>query len=1058
MPLYNDLGFYRTPPNSSYGLPSFLQSSYGRAISGCYVPPPPRYSNLSRGYTPMLMPINENPYKHKYTKTYKPTYIPPRPIQINTADIDVSASKFDKNRHLRARSTSPEPTPAPETPEASVSKESDLSDAKDFMPRIDQNDPPQFRTTIKRCRPIVRLSTVRAKSISRSKSRSLEKSNSMEKRKSIEKRSSVEKSDSFKSASGSRSNSAKERDPSNKPSKSNSSSSIESSDSKKSTTATSWRDKLEDVLVVKTPKVVRKTPGELILEKHIIRDNRKDVIEKVPQIPKTIVQIPESVTEQEITYLEPLIQRKIRRQSIKQCPSFKDICKEISSDIKANGDLNAGDLRRRASLIHEQEQQILAQFSCTRRLSSDVVNVDKSIMEVDEDDDQQKSEQKDPAKETKEEKDVLEGKTGDNIIVIKKKTKKKGGKLKHKITVTVEVNNLTTENPDSPGASFKKSPRWEAVVEEIEDNNTIQEIVTLPTKKSEGNKHLERRISKSESGVDFWKLLGRKESIYTKAPVLKLKEDLDTTSTEQNREEDSVPTVEPIADPVGSVPQAAVPLESLSETNKADLSSESAVKPVKKIVKKKKKTAGVTQSTESKTIKEDDENTAEVAATTTTVTPTTATMAIKTTTKTAIEKENTIIHSTNSTKNNDKSNEDTLYTKSLMQTSELKIDNRPTAKAPETKQKQTYGRDEGGDEKSGNVDAFDDVNGNVVIKKTASISQQRDADRNDASDVKENLKQEVNKNEKVNKNTCKIKHDKLATNTAGATTTAAAATVLTQVEGKINEIKINKDNSSDLQPQSIKTDANLNSNENANNNNNNNNKKNGNVAINRKIEHLAKTTTTTTAKTSEQNDDTFETVGTVLTKYPTINNLNSNLSSSCDDSVVDQTFIKPSSIDDDAEADFENCISGEESIDLLSSSSSVISKRGGAGDSDNSFSYSDGGSDVDEMGLKRRHKKKKDKFDPKKVVKLDHSRKCYVVNEEPKYPLIATPRPLQKKYKFYSDSETDDESYSDNDSSDEYYDEDVIKGDVIRMSRCSNDSGFEGSGTVITNPKKILGK
>lgn len=59
--------------------------------------------------------------------------------------------------------------------------------------------------------------------------------------------------------------------------------------------------------------------------------------------------------------------------------------------------------------------------------------------------------------------------------------------------------------------------------------------------------------------------------------------------------------------------------------------------------------------------------------------------------------------------------------------------------------------------------------------------------------------------------------------------------------------------------------------------------------------------------------------------------------------------------------------------------------------------YSETESGGDDMGLKRRHRKKKEKFDPKKVVKLDHKRKCYVIDEAPKHPLIATPRPLQQK-------------------------------------------------------------
>lgn len=119
------------------------------------------------------------------------------------------------------------------------------------------------------------------------------------------------------------------------------------------------------------------------------------------------------------------------------------------------------------------------------------------------------------------------------------------------------------------------------------------------------------------------------------------------------------------------------------------------------------------------------------------------------------------------------------------------------------------------------------------------------------------------------------------------------------------------------------------------------------------------------------------------------------------------------------------------------------------------------------MGLRRRHKKinnKNPKFDPKKVVKLDHHRKCYVVDEAPRYPLIATPRQLQKRFHYFSESETEsDEANSKCGSDDELlHDESLapekyISKDLIRMSSCSNDSGFEGGGTAPVNPKKWLG-
>lgn len=116
------------------------------------------------------------------------------------------------------------------------------------------------------------------------------------------------------------------------------------------------------------------------------------------------------------------------------------------------------------------------------------------------------------------------------------------------------------------------------------------------------------------------------------------------------------------------------------------------------------------------------------------------------------------------------------------------------------------------------------------------------------------------------------------------------------------------------------------------------------------------------------------------------------------------------------------------------------------------------------MGLKRRHKKKNQKFDPKSkvcLVKLDHNRKCFVVDEAPRYPLIATPRQLQKRFHYYSESESESEELnsSDDEFNTEYMVSSLTEGkNLIRMSSSSNDSGFEGGGTAPANPKKMLGK
>ncbi|KAL9880196.1 uncharacterized protein LOC119644546 isoform X1 [Glossina fuscipes] len=139
--------------------------------------------------------------------------------------------------------------------------------------------------------------------------------------------------------------------------------------------------------------------------------------------------------------------------------------------------------------------------------------------------------------------------------------------------------------------------------------------------------------------------------------------------------------------------------------------------------------------------------------------------------------------------------------------------------------------------------------------------------------------------------------------------------------------------------------------------------------------------------------------------------------------------------------------------------------------------------------LKERRKKEKQaqqvRFDPQKKVKIDTSRKLYVKEEAPRYPLVATPRPLWKREKIvYPDDDDDDDSDDESDSeesgsteetetsdecttSEEYEDElqtnntaaddpnKLNASSIIRMSTSSNDSGFEG-GTAPASPKKML--
>lgn len=450
MPLYSDLSYhynggtssytpsYYTPPTSF--TPSF--SGYSRALSaGTYTAPPTRtFAAINRHYKPMLTTITESAYQAarrpqtltSLTRINSPklslqsSYVAPRPIQINTADIDVSSSRYHSRPTSVPAVKTPErivygtssTSPSKESTSTSPARTSSVSPAKEspsespFMPRVDQNDPPH-RSTIKRDRNIVRLSTMRSRSKSKSRG---EIKLGLEAEKRLQ----------------------------NVPTPPQISYTHSSSPEKQ--VKSSWRDRFGDDLLNRPKDTVRKTPGELMIERHIIRDRSEAI----------------SIELQKggMVFLEPISRKSIRRHSLVKCPSFKDICKDISSDIKDNDDLNAGELRqRRASLILEEEQALLAQLNATRRSSNESVHVaiDEQVDEP-----------------------VME-----EVMVMLRKSRRKSTKLRPNLAVNlVETANLQAALAgDAIQILQNKSPKWKAVVEEVDENHTVHKVFKLPKKK-----------------------------------------------------------------------------------------------------------------------------------------------------------------------------------------------------------------------------------------------------------------------------------------------------------------------------------------------------------------------------------------------------------------------------------------------------------------------------------------------------------------------------------------------------------------------------------------------
>ncbi|XP_055319826.1 serine/threonine-protein kinase pakA-like [Sitodiplosis mosellana] len=1194
MPLYSELSYYipnnavyssnRTPIHSTSMSP---YSPYSRLNP--YTPPPPRPAIYSKDgqFKPMLTSISESPIPSSIRsngltsltrinsgKTYNflrspGTYVSPRPIHIDTADIDVSASKFHRHRNARIRSTSPEAAKK-ENGKDGTAAVVDETDNSAFMPRVDQNDPINARATIKRDRNIVRLSTMRQRSQSHS-NRNSRDSIKNEKNNKRSTPSTYENSNSFKK------------------SVSQESDEFQAENDTKSPVKRSWRDKFGDSLQTNTTKVVRKTPGELILERHIIRDKNNTLKVPVDPTQSTIVRIPDNVTQQEITYLEPLIRKSIRRQSLITCPSFKDICKEISeSEIKVEDDLNAGDLRRRASLILEQEAQILAQITQMRRPSADVtvdetIGEDSAAEEAEQGKaDAEKLREKNSSAEKKElaatvekveEKPTETPNTVENVIVIKKKTKKKGGKLKHKITVTVEVENpkeppLSIQTP--PASGTKISPTWRAVVEEIEEDVTLN----LPTKRT-GQKDDDdtaatatataakssKPVNASENDDDFWHLIGRRESIYFKKKVDLKRNEIEIIEilNDKNGDDEQVTKngAKKSIESRSNASSSSSSSSSLSQQTekhdaKVDVKTEGKTptdinKRVAQAISEEEKVVGNKVQLK-KNLKNDNLNNKTVDGMATSKGIVTSQVISKqpqppplTKSENALGNKETIakpmeikpmeshssgggsIEKTTSTicpinvvenvtsdsgngstrdngisetachehKQTDKSD---VKAPTMMQTADLNLETGPQAnktavetveapppttttitteqvelEKPKPKKKQIISTATATAMSTESASPMKTENDN---KSSAKLAATKTPPKTTSADSSNDFNAE-----KMPTNETKPKLKKVAKKTAAASAGDKASPTKAKLKKKVAkkdangreivkvksassfESEINATESTDADTSAASESIALTeqiASKLSDRGNDNESKLNSNAGANQSTDNASENPFDFVQARKRGDSGSSDNGVGGLSKFATVANLNAEFeierqSASSIDLANDRgrnnrsTTFNTRSIAD-------SCISCDETFDLLVDF-----------DSD-SVKYSDSETDSDDMA-KRRPKKRKEKIDPRKVMKLDPKRKCYIMDEAAKYPMIATPRPLAKRSNYcggnYAESESESETSSDISSSDECYDEclspnDIVVKDVIRMSTCSNDSGFEGGGTAPSSPKKML--
>ncbi|KAL3267895.1 hypothetical protein HHI36_007034 [Cryptolaemus montrouzieri] len=163
MPYYSELGLYSGPSTSSH-IPLYLSGPYSNhssILANNFSRAPPTYIKSPRGfrtYKPHLSTISErrtdSPLRRINTSSisYTPVTVP-RPIKINTADIDVSINKYrkyDRARNKQEGVNENGQDTKPPSPSRTIESPRSSTELKEATPT----------TNIKRQRATVRLKTI----------------------------------------------------------------------------------------------------------------------------------------------------------------------------------------------------------------------------------------------------------------------------------------------------------------------------------------------------------------------------------------------------------------------------------------------------------------------------------------------------------------------------------------------------------------------------------------------------------------------------------------------------------------------------------------------------------------------------------------------------------------------------------------------------------------------------------------------------------------------------------------------------------------------------------
>lgn len=407
MPLYSDMYYNylnNVPTSTSYSQPSssspYSLSTYTTTgYSSPYTPSVRSGTGVSR-YMPKLTTISETPLsKHRLAAL----------TRINAIANKTNHSIVHHHHHQSPKYVPPRPRRIDASDidvsftrfaNRKLNESHEITQIKEENVTVKENSeddefPPKNRSTIKRDRGLVRLRTIRAPA-------EVEKKN-VEKVK--------ESAIDFDPGYGSSERSSG-----------------------------SWRKKFElDFDFREKPlSPTAKTLGESFIEKYQIKEP-----EKSPDV-KLLLSLDD---------LPPEREELLRRTSNGKLPTFKEICSDISSD-KLTDDLNAGDLRRRASLIIEEEMnKIMKSESGTFHC-------------------------------------ILEQITSDD----EKRKSRKGKKIRQKLTAKISVDNpepplqikAVIANVEIEETAFKaadKAPEKQLINTEPEDINTTFKVPLKKKKK-----------------------------------------------------------------------------------------------------------------------------------------------------------------------------------------------------------------------------------------------------------------------------------------------------------------------------------------------------------------------------------------------------------------------------------------------------------------------------------------------------------------------------------------------------------------------------------------------